>query len=353
MDQLCDEVARAQCARSVKCGLYATLELCEADLAYVLSQDGCGVQAMAAVKDGRQAYHPDLARNCIDAMIAQDSCTSTEIPSQCDAVFDGLVQTSGACFDTADCAGDNFCTSNTCPGTCQPTKGVGEVINDTQTESCREGLYMYPGAGTSYTCLERVAGGASCAPRSGGSEPQTCVDGFFCESGTQLCTAKKQAGAACTPDSWEECAADLDCIESVCTGQPEAADLDETCSFVDEILCKGGLFCDVASFTGAGTCELRRPAGGACLLDFACDNGLMCDGADLSATPPVPGTCRPPRGLGETCTSHSECISDAWCNVTCVARRPVGQSCVESEECMNGYCANAKCVALSCEDPTP
>ncbi|MGA9526124.1 MAG: hypothetical protein WBV82_31990, partial [Myxococcaceae bacterium] len=349
------EMLKLQCEVLVECGVYGSLEVCQSEVAYLLDMTECMADASAGVKDGRQAYDPDRAKSCLDSMKAQATCGFVPETAECETVFEGLVPTNGECFRTEECAGDNFCGGGTCPGTCLPTKGVGEVIADPVNEACREGLDEYR-MNDSWVCQMPAAGGASCAPLTGGIGRQFCVDGFFCDGGSELCTAKKAKGETCTPNSSEECADGLSCVEGVCRAptQMTYVGAGEACNYLDPILCQGGLFCEVASITAAGTCHARRPEGGACMMDESCQLGLRCEGADLSADPIVQGTCRPPRALGESCTQHSDCVRDAWCNATCLAKRPAGQTCVESAECQSGYCnGESKCEKTTCEDPTP
>jgi hypothetical protein len=66
--------------------------------------------------------------------------------------------------------------------------------------------------------------------------------------------------------------------------------------------------CVYASLLDAWTCEKRGEAGGNCVTDNNCVDGLYCV-ASTSAPGISAGTCTPRRQAGEPCTAPSECES--------------------------------------------
>lgn len=95
-----------------------------------------------------------------------------------------------------------------------------------------------------------------------------------------------------------------------------------------------GTFHDVAcpeAFTPKVT------TGGACQSDVECINGY-CDGADLSADPPVEGTCKARVAHGAACTFADTCVATDYCDSTamsCTAKKVGGAACESDDECGN------------------
>jgi hypothetical protein len=80
--------------------------------------------------------------------------------------------------------------------------------------------------------------------------------------------------------------------------------------------------------------------GGACQTDVECIGG-HCDGADLSKTPPVEGTCKPTFAHGAACVSGDACVATDYCEGTammCVGKKAGGTACTSDEQCAYDHC---------------
>jgi hypothetical protein len=77
--------------------------------------------------------------------------------------------------------------------------------------------------------------------------------------------------------------------------------------------------------------------GGTCKSDVECVMGV-CDGADLSKTPPVEGVCKARVAHGAACTSSDTCVSTDYCDGTanvCTAKKAGAAACMSDDECGN------------------
>jgi hypothetical protein len=76
---------------------------------------------------------------------------------------------------------------------------------------------------------------------------------------------------------------------------------------------------------------------GSCQSDVECIMGV-CNGADLSATPPVEGTCKTRIAHGAACMFTDTCVATDYCDGaanTCTAKKTGGADCASDEECGN------------------
>ena len=105
----------------------------------------------------------------------------------------------------------------------------------------------------------------------------------------------------------------------------------------------------------------KVPAKGACQADVECVTA-HCEGADLSASPPVDGMCTSLAAAGASCTGGLTCADGLYCeevSLKCVARKPAGKSCKADEECMNtcnvvtGLCSAYAGCAMGDGTPRP
>ena len=286
-DDLADAVVSSSCDRLVRCGAFASLAACEAQLAPNFAQILQGIAA------GRISYDGSKVATCL-AAFENASCDATVedsrvTPAICDEAIHGTVAAGGTCYIDLDCASDNCdvanCNMACCVGACAAAVAEAPI-------------------------------GQSCATAN-------CVEGSFC-SETDVCTALLAAGAACGSD--QECNYGLTCAANVCVA---AANRGEAC--VDDSCQDIGDRCDGTN------CVARSGVGGPCSEGFAgffdCQSPLVCDAATLM--------CKQPPAVGAMCTFS--CAGDAFCNEqnTCEARRADGSTCDDDSQCQSQFCSDA------------
>jgi hypothetical protein len=84
-----------------------------------------------------------------------------------------------------------------------------------------------------------------------------------------------------------------------------------------------GLFCARPAESACGTCAERIVEGERC-VDRACGAGLVCA---------IDDRCARPRAIGEPCGPALPCEARAYCDGTCRPRKGVGESCSAFGEC--------------------
>lgn len=129
------------------------------------------------------------------------------------------------------------------------------------------------------------------------------------------------------------CGAGLSCDPRTMTCAAQAA-VDQSCAFVG---CADGLLCDSSEI-----CVAIPGLDDAC-PDDECQRGLFCDQADH--------LCKNPIALDGACAGDDQCVSGAYCDVTCKAFLADGVACTSSSECLHGWCNDVGTMEPKCDDP--
>lgn len=286
-----EAIVNAYCNIYVTCGLIEDMATCrQLDVDADVNES-----IIAAVEAGKVIYHPDKARECLNAIAG--SCDRLAInrgddSNACDETFEGTVAAGGQCAISEECVSSN-CDVPSCPDACCQ----GTCVGDAPPPRPRLGD----------TC--------------GDTAP--CVDSF-CDTDTLTCVAYRPNGEACT--STNQCAAGT-CSNMVCTALPNTGeactpsqvsssvcrDLGDTCSATSSTCVAYGLTgdpCTAASDCSpiytcgtAGTCQLRPRLGDTC-------GGTAGSCIDRSYCEPTTMTCTAPQADGSTCESDSQCTSN-------------------------------------------
>lgn len=348
---------------------------------------------------GIVAYDPGAAAACL--ALPYDRCDLVRPfdAEACRAAIHGNVPVGGACYSTRgrsfnqECVPDAQCLLDGCLGECVALGGVGA---DCTTIRCGATLHCAGGR-----CAERPGAGEAC-PDSVCDATSVCIEG--------TCIVPATEGAACTDDVAGRCAFPLACVGGVCARTsgpdemcrvPDACPDDYVCANVAGVshcrallddgmacdesnpLCRSGSYCaNVGSDeTPDFRCGTYRDEGEDC-GSYDCTHPLWCRGGGPGDA--AEGTCRPPGGEGDICTStvergggnrcedglrcredgmcralapvggscavHSDCASELWCRVdTCAEPGALGAACLEGVHlsCVVGtYCADTStCVA--------
>ncbi len=285
----------------------------------------------AAVEEGRIAYHGDLARACLNQAVTMlCDAPSSEGPEECEAMYEGLVPTGGACTRGEECQGEAFCRIDAaCPGLCAPLSAADGYCDSDQ--HCAGGLVCAYFAGQ---CVAPQPLGAEC-------------------NGTDLMCGEN---ARCTADEADP-AAPLRCVEYVMRydlGEGEA------CAVYDGQFCGSGLRCVYdGSELGVGICSGQvATTNGPCQASYppSCPTGQYCD---VSGDPAeLTGTCRSAPTTGEACAVapplEPECALFNQCvDGVCVEMQHTGGACQDDEQCFSYQCGNGVCTNDPCADFEP
>ena len=306
-DMLFGSQISALCTAYVRCGEFEDQATCEHVLTALLTppQD-----LIDAVTKGAVTYHPDHAQACLDAT-KQLSCTRFSVFNplnqvvipECIDVFTGMVGDLGSCLVNEQCT-SQICTKGNCPNACCAGTCSGGVA---------------PGVRNT---------GAPCTARD------SCMNGY-CDGATKTCIAYKVANDACANSG--ECGSGLLCSANNPRHCQAMVATNGACSTTSDCL-------NLADLCTTGTCKPSGLNGTTCNSNSECQLDHMC-----SAGAGVPGQCRQPPMLGESCQSFSLCLT-GYCNGAavpmCVAKLANGQPCVSSmagRDCMSGYCMNGVC----------
>lgn len=168
---------------------------------------------------------------------------------------------------------------------------------------CQTGVCSGPGAnGACGTCSPVLQTGAQCTP---GGPP--CNKSAVCQQGTCIKVVRGDVGASCEP------------------GRPD---------------CASGI-CD----SKAHTCALPFPAGGSCISDWECADGLACSGFVCTPTVAEGAACAPEIGPMPSPSPCPRTLVCARATKTCVAVHLAkgGEPCdVDATRCEIGTC-NGTC----------
>jgi hypothetical protein len=281
---------------------------------------------------------------------ATDACTHVAQDQACDDnVFCNGVESCSVSLGcqpgaTPSCNDGVACTTDTCSaGTdaCVHTPNDGACSNNQfcdGAETCDpvQGCV----AGTAPSCSDNIACTAdSCNPANGGAcahaaNNAACSDGLFCD-GAEICSTSQGCidgpDPTCAPDAFA-CTIES-CDDSVpgCISTPSNA------------ICGPGMLCK-PTFPGhdAAGCIV----GQACTMDSECQDGDLCNGAEVCLNDVCSGGTPPP-----PCNDGIDCTTD-WCN-------PATGLCEETENdnfCDDGLGCNGAefCdMAVDCVAGTP
>ncbi len=190
--------------------------------------------------------------------------------------------------------------------------------------------HVHPDPGGEQRCLAELAR-ASCR------DPATDT---ICGIGFRPLVPDVAPGGACT--RWDECIDGFCSSQAACTGTCIARHpIGASCGANE--LCTDGTFCL------DGTCRRRGVIGDACSDWQSCSDALFCDGfrpaneSTHDRSPEVPGVCKPPRGIGESCAGaiDSHCRADLYCTwgdpaPTCQPTLARGAECRWLDACGDG-----------------
>jgi len=307
----------AQCEHLVRCGEFPDKATCARYALVSNIELEPTPQIVAAVLAGKLYYNGASFAACV-AAIASATCDRTDqdsrdVPAACNQVFHGTVTGGGGCAFDAECisaACDLACdlASTCCTGTC---------IGSTPPP---------------LTPLAQI--GASCATKG-------CVDGSFCSTIDQLCTALRTANMPCSSAS--QCAYGLSCYGSMMlTCQPLPA-LGEPCpngQCRDE-----GQHCKLPATGGTAVCTADGLVGTACGFSSDCSPYYRCD---------TTMTCAQLPAIGESCVNTGVCADSetVFCdNATqrCTAKLSAGATCTSSQQCASNSCSPTTSTCVSSE----
>ncbi len=330
LDELCQEIAAADCARLSACGtLPAPFDLVTCPVQQEASL--CSpVQAALqnAVSAGSLDYFELAARDCRAAIAALPCEVGMRhdllAPAACRAMVSAQGEQGDACHLGFDCADGFYCDNGAaCPGRCAPLKSNNQPC--TFGERCEDALYCDV---TAMRCLARTDLGGTCGLALSGS---SCVDGTFCDQSnpaTPVCARARGRNEGCNSDA--ECASGGLCLANRCsTGQESDA-------------CVEGYHCDPDLVCVSGACR------GFGILDDACTpSGVPC-AAGLTCTSTQGATrCRPDAPLGAVCGADTGCLLGRCVDGRCAEAVPDGGVCTDADACLpNRSCEAGRCVVV-------
>ncbi len=186
-------------------------------------------------------------------------------------------------------------------------------------------------------CLDRLLGQYHDEIGCGIDVPEISSSCSYCA----LVHGDKAVGEACTDiGDFSDCDVGFFCDNGKCKDPCARLAEGTACMSVEggasELLgiCADGLFCDYTS--PAKACAARVDAGGACTIEDACKDGLVC----------AANTCVAEPAAGEACVIS--CAGELVCDESiCVAPPGEGAACTNIGQCASGLkCEEATCVAL-------
>lgn len=281
-ERFCDEAARADCLAQQRCGAVSAAIDCAKQKP--ASAVACSAILKPVITNGTLQYDGAAAKKCLDAS-KTTACLGLQAPPALSS-------------DTS----------------CQ------QVLTGEQTEGeacgfCESGLSCsYASGQLCGTCVKSrvdIADGEGCSPGTFNG----CARNSYCSN--SVCTPRVTEGNACTSGS---CALGLLCKGEVCV---RPGDVGVVCSAGE---CLSGLFCS------SGTCALTKPNGESCSTSTDCES-QRCGG----------GVCVGPRAEGESC--EGGCDNGLYCDSgSCVRGKATGEACAI------GQCATGSCFEGACHD---
>jgi hypothetical protein len=283
VEDLGTQLSNAICDRDVRCGIYADVATCLAEVHVDAAQ------LAHSIAGGRIDYDASKAKACVDAYAARSCDRTTEAnratPQACLDAVRGTVADGGVCYSAIECVSGSCprpagCTLACCQSTCATTVAPGAV-----GQACPTG---------------------------------DCVDGAYCGIDT-LCVAYAAAGAACAPATL--CGFGLGCVNSLCVDLPNHG---QPCP--DGVCADRGDHCDLTT----NTCATLAALGGTCETSSDCQRIAVCNASSVCEAAPA---------LGQACPA-STCAAGLFCNSTgtCEAPHADGAACMTQRECASRYC---------------
>lgn len=335
IDEICAEIAAADCARLVECGaLPPPLDqtACRLRQEHVVCGPVVGA-FQASVDEGALTYFELAARDCRDAVAAQPCTVGVDYDlleiEACRGMVAGAAEEGDPCHVALACPDGLFCDAGgECPGTCRTYAG--------NNEPC--GLGMAPCAPdlfcsvTGMRCRARIDLAGACELSL---DNNPCRDGGFCDRaqpGAERCVPVRGRKQGC--NSSFECIEGARCIRNACS-----AGLDGDACEV-EADCAPGFSC----FGGKCTVPLELEV--ACTMDGPpCREGLVC----TSSVGRV--ACHPRPTAGENCTG--DCYLSRCVRGVCAPLVLPEEACGASAECLPSHtCEESVCKVepISCSE---
>lgn len=204
-NNVCDQVAEVACHNAYQCCSEGEIERL-LNVTDPRSENECRsdisrrcIRSIAALDYGIDQKHvrfdSKIMNDCLNSLVAPgDTCATlaSALPwtEACmNSAWIGLVEDSGACLSSAECASkDSFCGANQ---TCIARPTEGQACNfSTGVTGCASGFFCLGGT----TCRAQAAAGGACTSLSG------CLDGLFCDTTTLpgACAPLRAPGETCT-----------------------------------------------------------------------------------------------------------------------------------------------------------
>ncbi len=314
------------------------------DTRYAQSASMCDTIAGSKSR-GAIVYDESAARAQIDR-IRSASCTDDfdDVMYDADSPFVGQIPDGGDCAETFECADANAeCKSvdATCPGICM-TPGTLGAPCAAGYPPCQVGWYCT----STGTCAPAIPTGGDCSAGGCGTGAYCYYCGASCSTQYQ-CRPYVTEGGAC---NYTDRACDPDADRSIFCDDLNSGTCKRGGSLVEGKLCHAGE-CDAATFCGGsgspGVCQRKLGYGSQCYYG-ACMPPLYCV---ADSVPGTPGTCLPPKQVGEQCLGgSSDCVLGAYCTApwgttagNCepwpsAYDQPCGTAGGEWAFCLTGWC---------------
>ncbi|HEY5920258.1 MAG TPA: Dickkopf N-terminal cysteine-rich domain-containing protein [Kofleriaceae bacterium] len=299
IDQMEAAYRTAYCTYLVRCGQFPDQATCEGAAIPLAMQVDPNI--VAAANAGRVSYSGSSVKACF-AALANNTCDRTDQNGRmrvaaCEGFFRGTRMSNQPCFVDQECISQN-CVGGSTGTTCSMGQCVGDIAPTVSPANV----------------------GEPCSGLFG------CVDGAFCDTSLDICTALKPAGQTCI--SADECAYGLGC--SGTTGARTCKALPTVGQPCPEALCRDdGNVC-----TGAVCVQVGLPPT-ACTSSTQCSSFYPCDFTT--------SMCKQGPALGQPCSSTNRCFAagtfcDTTTTLTCVAVRAEGMPCTADMQCQSGHC---------------
>ena len=241
---------------------HSSFETCVAELTNLFPSTGEAV----SIEAGLINFDVDSATECLSEIeainVESSSCDELlavieNTPESCERATQGTVELGGACSSGEQCAGDASCELSG-----EMVCEIGVCVAGDSNEGSEGGTAML---------------GEACEDSEG------CAGGLLCSSTTEVCAEA----------SWH--------AEG------------EACELGGAKICNPGLVCQLDLMTFSQTCVPPIPMGGQCLFGPQCEIGLTCIGTNFENF--MPGTCGALGEAGAACIGNYDCAEGFVCNV--------------------------------------
>ncbi|KKQ80449.1 MAG: hypothetical protein UT02_C0008G0002 [Parcubacteria group bacterium GW2011_GWC2_38_7] len=301
--------------------------------------------------------------NCKD----NQYCDTNTSPGTCVAK-----KSSGTCTSASQCSG-GFCNSGACsskaPSSCSPSCEAGKYCRTTpQPNLCVDQLDYDMNCSAPSQCISGFCVKGKCAVSATGtlcSSDSNCKGTEYCDTdiNPSACASKKANGIACS--TAKTCSSGFCNLDGQCAVPSTEVECDEDAD------CAAKQFCNTA--INPKICADKRADGQTCNLATQCSGGL-CNG----------NVCASKKANGKPCTAPTECISNycptaatrvcavapatacdpvcsqaQFCDTTavpiaCATKKDDGVICSDASQCKNNFCNSNVCgsVAVSGECPS-